>query len=190
MAAHALVSHGFGTWCIFQGNVILNRKWHLPRERWEVTGSWAGVTVRECLWITSVQAFSIQPGSQHWHKEPVTCTLKGMKSLPWSAEGIWPAPVHLGQPQPSVLVFLLSGCYASSQQPIVLILRLPGPKNTPSALPQAWRLKDHISRSNSHSRVCDADVYTSCPSKSHSLNFCLWILPLLLSDDWIDLRLT
>lgn len=186
MAAHALVWYGFSTWCILQGNVILNRKWHLWRARWEVTGSWTGVTVRERLCITSFQAFSIQPGSQHWHKEPVTCTWKGMKSLPWSAEGIWPAPVHLGKPQPSLLVFLLSGCYASSQQPIVPILRLPGPKNPPSALPQAWR--DHISRSDSHSWVCDSDVYTFCHSKSHNLNFCLWFLPLLWSDDWIEDR--
>lgn len=79
MAAHALVSHGFSTWCILQGNVILNRKWHLRRARWEVTGSWTEVTIGECLYITSVQAFSIQPGSRHWHKEPVTST-----SIVWS----------------------------------------------------------------------------------------------------------
>lgn len=175
-------------WCILQGNVILNRKWHLPRARWEVTGSWTGITVGECLCITSVQAFSIQPGSQRWHKKLVTCTSERMKSLPWSAEGSWPAPVHLGKPQPSLLLFLVSGCHASSQQPIVPILRLPGSKNTPSALPQAWRLREHISRWDSHSWVCDGDVYTSCHSKSRILHFCLWIPPLLLSDDWIEDR--
>lgn len=175
-------------WCILQGNVILNRKWHLPRARWEVTGSWTGITVGECLCITSVQAFSIQPGSQRWHKKLVTCTSERMKSLPWSGVGSWPAPVHLGKPQPSLLLFLVSGCHASSQQPIVPILRLPGSKNTPSALPQGWRLREHISRWDSHSWVCDGDVYTSCHSKSRILHFCLWIPPLLLSNDWIEDR--